>query len=234
MQIIKDVYQLCGSPYGLARAVSNCYAVKGQDSVILIDSGVDENQLNIIDANMKYWGLDKFPVSHLLITHSHFDHSGNAHVFKERGAVVYAGPGDAEGIEKGDDRTIGYAFNRTFPVCKVDTVLKDGDVIQAGGLEFKVIHMPGHTAGSLIFSIEMEGRLIFFTGDVINISAECDEALLGWNGSVDYDKAAYFQSITKIKDMEPDIILGGHFDNCLIDSGRIIKNAYLKALLELR
>lgn len=231
MQITRNIYQVSGFPYGVH---PNVYAVKGKDGIVLIDTGLDKYELGIIDENMKYWGLSVYPVTHALITHSHFDHAGNAHIFRERGAVIAAGPVDAEGIEAGDDRTIGYAYCKKFMPCHVDMKVKDGDIIRAAELEFEVIHVPGHSSGCVFYKLESEGKTIMFTGDAIRVGNNCESAILGWSGGVDYNLELYFETLKKISHLHADIILAGHFQPCLKDGWKIFQKAYTKALLDWR
>ena len=231
MQIIKDVFLLSGHAYGLH---PNVYAVRGTNGLVMIDSGLDEIDLSVIDRSCREWGLDKLPITHLLLTHAHFDHSGNAQILRQRGAVVVAGPSDAEGIEAGDDRTIPYAYGRMFPACKVDIRVSDGDTIHSGELVFSVIHVPGHSNGSVFYRLEKNGKVILFTGDVVRVKGNCEGALLGWSGGIDYNPDLYMKSLARIAKMECDILLGGHFHPCLKDGYKILQNAYMRALLDFR
>ncbi|WP_102345981.1 MBL fold metallo-hydrolase [Bacillus sp. Marseille-P3661] len=232
MQIIRNVFQVCGSPFGTN---TNSYAVKGEDSIVLIDGGLDEAQLEIVDENLKYWGLSDYPISHMLITHAHFDHSGNAHIFKKRGAQIVAGPGDAEAIETGDERTLSYAFRgKKFNPCKVDVTVKDGDIINAAGLNFEVIHTPGHSGGSVVYKLEVDGKMVLFMGDFLVIGPDCQSVEFGWNGSPDYDQKAYYESVVKIKDYPADILLTGHLQPCLRDGYAVLQDSYKEAILKLK
>jgi glyoxylase-like metal-dependent hydrolase (beta-lactamase superfamily II) len=231
MQLLRNVYLVSGFAYGLH---PNAYLVKGQNANVMIDTGLDENDLAVIDATMRDWGLDQAPVSHLLITHAHFDHCGNAHALRQRGAVTVAGPSDAEGIERGDDRTIPYAYGRKFPACPVDVKVKDGDTVEAAGLCFDVIHVPGHSSGCVFYRLVLDGRIILFTGDVVRVGTNCESAKLGWSGGVDYDRKAYMQSLQRIAKLEADVILAGHFQPCLRDGYKVLQNAYMRALLDWR
>ncbi|MGE5559129.1 MAG: MBL fold metallo-hydrolase [Bacillota bacterium] len=231
MQIIKDIFLVSGFAYGLH---PNVYAVKGEDAAVLIDTGLAEADLAVIDQNLAYWGLDKHPISHVLITHSHFDHCGNAHHLRKRGAKIAAGPGDAEGIECGDERTIDYAYQMKFPACPVDLKVSDGDVIHAAGLDFTVIHVPGHSGGCVFYRLELDGKVVMFTGDAVRVVGNCESAVLGWSGGTDYDRERYFSTLKKISRLQADIVLAGHFQPCLRDGWRIFQKAYMKALLEWR
>ena len=76
--------------------------------------------------------LTDLPVT-FVPSHFHYDHVGNGAELRRRGATVIAGPGDAEGIELADWRTAPYAAGFKVPVCTVDRVVQDGEVIEAGG-----------------------------------------------------------------------------------------------------
>ena len=231
MQILKDIYLTSGLPYGFH---PNAYAVKGPRGVVLIDCGLDERDLATIDATLRYWDLSALPITHLLITHAHFDHTGNAQALRGRGILTAAGPGDAEGIEQGDERTIPYAYGRAFPACGIDIRVTDGDIIDAAGLRFEVIHVPGHSTGCVIYKLVHEGRIILFTGDVAHVGETSDTARLGWNGAVDYDPAVYLQSLQRISRLAADLILAGHYQPCLQDGYKVLQNAYMRGLMELR
>lgn len=231
MQIIKDVYLVSGFAYGVH---ANVYAVKGEGGVVLVDTGTDAGELEVIDENLSYWGLTQHPLTHALITHAHFDHSGNAHILRKRGAAIAAGPGDAEGIELGDSRTIDYAFGRPFPACPVDIKVKDGDVVKAAGLEFAVFHVPGHSSGCVFYQLVKDNKTILFTGDVIRVDSNCSGAKLGWSGGEDYNLDVYLASLKRASKMKADIILAGHFQPCLKNGTKILQNAYMRALLDWR
>jgi hydroxyacylglutathione hydrolase len=85
----------------------------------------------------------------ILVTHHHPDHTGGvAELHEATGAPVY-GPAR---------ETIPEPFKR----------LKDGDTVQALGLTFEVIDVPGHTAGHIAFyTPDMDGRPLLFCGDTL-------------------------------------------------------------------
>ena len=75
-------------------------------------------------------------ITHLLLTHHHYDHVVGARKLADRfGVPILAHPLTAERI---DDR--------------VDETMVDGDVIETGGLRIEVIHTPGHCADHLALS----------------------------------------------------------------------------------
>jgi glyoxylase-like metal-dependent hydrolase (beta-lactamase superfamily II) len=119
----------------------------------------------------------------VLITHHHRDHAGNAERLRSSGARVLSHPADApylRGEKHRSDRGVvrflwrpWYAFYmgsyvakgiiRTPPVAKLDE-LADGEVLDVPGAP-RVVHAPGHTAGSC--ALFMEDRSLLFSGDAL-------------------------------------------------------------------
>ena len=105
-------------------------------------------------------------VTHLLVTHTHADHSPAAAAVKElTGATTYGfgpHPPDArsESEEHGD-----VAF---VP----DVEVRHGDVIEGPGFEFECLHTPGHISNHICYAERRRG--ILFPGDHV----------MGWSTSV--------------------------------------------------
>jgi glyoxylase-like metal-dependent hydrolase (beta-lactamase superfamily II) len=122
--------------------VSNSYlvaAAPGGEGVLIDAGGPMEPLYEAADRH----GLR---VTTLLLTHHHHDHVAEAAEAKARfGAEVVAHPVEAE-LMDGVDRTID-----------------PGAVIDAGGLQLRALHTPGHTAGMLSF----HGEGAVFTGDTL-------------------------------------------------------------------
>ncbi len=157
--------------------------IVGRGKVAVIDPGplLDEH-VEALKAALK----DE-TVTHILITHTHNDHSPAAAPLKAAtGAKTYAfGPHGAgkkhEGIdvEEGGDT----AFHP-------DVVVKDGDTIKGDGWTFDALYTPGHTSNHLCFALREEKAL--FSGDHV----------MGWSTTViappDGDMAQYFASLKKL------------------------------------
>ena len=122
---------------------------------VVIDGG--ENY-NLIKRTEKEYG---FKIKAVLLTHAHFDHSGNAKKLKDDGAQVYIGFKDAEKLACGG--TLSEDFGRKFESFTADHTLNDGDVIAVCGIKIEVISTPGHTDGSVTFKV---GNMLF-TGDTL-------------------------------------------------------------------
>jgi hydroxyacylglutathione hydrolase len=107
----------------------------------------------------------------LLITHGHWDHMADAHLFQKAGAKVYAHKADEvliEQVERVAPRyraMIPWLSDSAFTSCKVDAWLDEGDTVDAVGLTFEVRHVPGHCPGSILFYSTQEK--LAFVGDAI-------------------------------------------------------------------
>ncbi len=83
-------------------------------------------------------------------THGHWDHVRAWHDLHDAGVAVWGHPGD-------DD---------LFPL-PVDRELVDGEVLDVGDLAVEVLHVPGHTPGSLLYLVHGAQRPHLFTGDTL-------------------------------------------------------------------
>lgn len=156
--------------------------ILGRRDVVVVDPGPDIPAH--IDALMR--ALRDRRVTHILITHTHRDHSPAAAALKTFcNAKTYAcGPhrgGDDAGakVEEGADRDF-------MP----DVQVKDGDLLACDGFSIECVFTPGHTSNHMCYALVEEGAL--FTGDQV----------MGWSTTVvappDGDMAAYRASLEKL------------------------------------
>jgi len=133
----------------------------------------------------------------------------------------------------GDDRCIGYAVRRAFEPCAVDRVPSDGDTLTAGSLAFRAIAAPGHADSCLVYETVLDGRRIWFVGDVILTGLEGREVMLGWNGAPDYRRPAYLETLRPLAHLPCDVLLPGHGAPRIGEAWREVQMAYTRALMEL-
>jgi glyoxylase-like metal-dependent hydrolase (beta-lactamase superfamily II) len=156
--------------------------VIGSSEVAVIDPGPDLAEH--VEALLASLAGER--VTHILITHTHRDHSPAAAALKaSTGAPTWGfgphagGVRGEHGVEEGGD----WDFVPDVAVC-------DGERIAGRGWRFEVVHTPGHTSNHLCFALEDSG--ILFSGDHV----------MGWSTSVisppDGDMAAYMASLDKL------------------------------------
>jgi len=174
---------VANNPGGFTYKGTGTYIV-GQDEVAVIDPGpLDEAHIDALLGAIK-----GETVSHILITHTHMDHSPAAKPLKAHtGAPTYGfGPhGGAARNSDGPKLEEGADFDFV-----PDVVVGDGTVIDGKGWTIECVHTPGHTSNHICFGLREEKAL--FTGDHV----------MGWSTSIvsppDGNMQAYMASLTKL------------------------------------
>ncbi len=101
----------------------------------------------------------------LLNTHCHVDHIlGNAFVYDTYGLKPKAHKAEKEMLEIAAEQGQMFGFTLETPP-PLEDYLEDGDVVKLGNGTLKVLHVPGHSAGSLAFAVENPKLVI--TGDAL-------------------------------------------------------------------
>jgi glyoxylase-like metal-dependent hydrolase (beta-lactamase superfamily II) len=190
---------------------ANSYLAVADDTTLVIDTGVPGNAKKIIDY---VTGLGKKPseIGYIVLTHADIDHSGSVAELREiTGARVAIHTEDAPALSgerklkevKGILSPIFTLMSKImkFRPLKPDLLLKEGDEI--GG--FKVIHTPGHTAGSIC--LYQPGRLIF-AGDALRSDRKGNPKAPSKQMTLDIEEA--WKSVRKIAGLEFNILLPGH------------------------
>jgi glyoxylase-like metal-dependent hydrolase (beta-lactamase superfamily II) len=161
--------------------------IVGQGKVAIIDPGPDLAQ----HVEALLGALAGETVTHILVTHTHLDHSPAAAAVKQAtGAKTYGvGP---HGSGRAEDRTGvgGVTEEGGDHAFRPDIAVRDGDVVEGPGWRLSAIHTPGHTSNHICFALAEERAL--FSGDHV----------MGWSTSViappDGDMAAYMRSLDKL------------------------------------
>jgi len=134
----------------------------------------------------------------ILLTHGHYDHTAAC---AELDAPVYVHEGDAAMLSE-PDKSFAAIMREHYRPCAADYFLNDGDTVKIGGAQLKVIHTPGHSAGSVMFVSESG---VIFSGDTL--FAGSVGRTDGWSGSF----SEQMRSLMKIKAMDGDYrVLPGH------------------------
>jgi glyoxylase-like metal-dependent hydrolase (beta-lactamase superfamily II) len=193
---------------------ANCYIIYQKDggSAYIIDPGYDIKQTQ--DFIEKH-GLQ---VKAILLTHSHFDHSGKADALsKYYGVEVCAGREELDRYNGNTNRYVG---------SKVDMLFEGGETLDLDGETIEVFHTPGHTAGGLCF-YSKKSRIVF-TGDIIfNVD-------LGYTHFPGGSSARMKNSLkTVVNKWENDItIYPGHGDSATMKYVREVNNEFLDMIAE--
>jgi len=156
--------------------------VVGDGEVAVIDPGpdLDEHVAALVA------GLAGEQITHILITHTHRDHSPAAAAVKAASGATTWGFGPHAGGRRGDP-AVEEGGDWDFAP---DVRVRDGDSIAGKGWRFEAVHTPGHTSNHLCFALPESG--VLFSGDHV----------MGWSTSViappDGDMSAYMASLDKL------------------------------------
>jgi hydroxyacylglutathione hydrolase len=154
-------------------------------------------------------------VSTHVLTHAHGDHQGSSHqVCETLGIPLWCGERDAEAVEDGKIRDrmprhpIGIMFATAFtgPAHPVERRLQEGDEV-AG---FKVLDVPGHSAGHIAFWRETDRTLI--CGDVFT-NINVITGIPGLHEPPSFlspDPVRNRESMRRLAALEPALVCFGH------------------------
>jgi glyoxylase-like metal-dependent hydrolase (beta-lactamase superfamily II) len=145
-------------------------------------------------------------VTHILITHTHIDHSPAAAPLKAATGAPTLGFGPHGATGDTGEAGADLAF---VP----DTRLGDGDVVEGDGWQLEVLHTPGHASNHLCFALPEESAL--FSGDQV----------MGWSTTVigppDGNMTAYMRSLDRLSRREDKIYWPTHGGPILDPHGHV-------------
>jgi glyoxylase-like metal-dependent hydrolase (beta-lactamase superfamily II) len=138
-------------------------------------------------------------ISHVLVTHTHTDHSPGCALLKKKiDAPTFAyGPHGAGKLEEGVPVEEGGDMD-----FQPDELVRHGDVIEGGDWSVECVYTPGHTSNHMCFQLREDKAL--FTGDHI----------MGWSTSIisppDGDMAAYMASLELLLGRDDEVYWPTH------------------------
>jgi glyoxylase-like metal-dependent hydrolase (beta-lactamase superfamily II) len=200
---------------------SNVWHLRGRDRDLVVDTG---NGIGDLRGELASLTGDRSVIA--VATHRHFDHVGGLHAFDERWCheadadgvrsperVALRREDFPPGLED-EIRWFGYeppelvvtALPRAgfdlegwrTPGCEPTRLLAEGDVVDLGDRVLEVLHLPGHTPGSL--GLWDAGHGLLFTGD----TAELDDPLFA------EDEAAFVGSLERLRELPVELVAAGH------------------------
>lgn len=198
-RVWENIYMLGSSE--ISHPYDCCVYLIDVGELLLIDSGAGKSFDKLV-GNILKLKLNPEKISTIIVTHRHIDHIGSLAQFQQKyGARIVAHSLDAAAIETGKD-TGADAYGVDYQPCQVDIKLKGAEETLAfDGQELVVIHIPGHTPGSIAICCDVGGKRILFGQD---IHGPYDPF---WGG--DREKAII--SLQKLIDLKADILCEGHF-----------------------
>ncbi|MFZ5989807.1 MAG: MBL fold metallo-hydrolase [Bacillota bacterium] len=136
---------------------SNCYIAGDNGEGIIIDAGVGARDIMaVVEKN-------NLKIKYIILTHAHIDHICQVDEVREKtGAKVLIHENDSPKLTN-PVLNGSILFGSADSYKPADSVVHDGDELEAGGIKFEIIHTPGHSSGSICIKT---GNVIF-TGDTL-------------------------------------------------------------------
>lgn len=205
----------------------NIWHVRGRDFDLVIDTGMGLSPL-------KDWvrqASDR-PLK-AICTHCHFDHLGGLHEFACRlghraECHVFASPAPEAVVWSGDWPKIEIVSPIRHPGFEPETWritpapltghLDEGDVLDLGDAAYQVLHLPGHSPGSIALW-DPKARVVF-SGDAIYDGDLLDDLYHS-------DPQTYRLTLERLRGLDAEVIHGGHYPS--FGKARLIQiiDAYL-------
>jgi glyoxylase-like metal-dependent hydrolase (beta-lactamase superfamily II) len=221
---ISDDITLLWEPHVVPLMRCNIWHVRGRDRDLMIDTGM--GIVSLQEAARHLLQKDVTAVA----THTHSDHIGGHHEFehtlvheleaenlrspREPGTLLASVLGD-EAIRR--YREAGYPFDgdliTALPsadysmsdyrvrAATVTEIVKEGNIVDLGNRHFEVLHLPGHSPGSIGLWEAASGTL--FSGDAIY-----DGPLLDEIGGADIP--TYVRTMKRLRELPVQVVHAGH------------------------
>lgn len=224
-------FKISGNLYYVGTEDLACYLIATPQGHILINTGL-ENSAPMLRKSIESLGFKLTDIKILTHMQAHFDHvAAMAEMQKLTGAKVYSTEADTPILESGGKTDPYNGRDHAFAPVHVDRRLKDGDTIALGGSELKVVLSPGHTPGSVSYSLKGTDKPVF----LVNVPTVVMPLV---NNSLDPKIVDHYeQSFRVLKAQHPDIWVAAHAAQFDMDSKRKAgsfadASGYTKAIAE--
>jgi len=216
MKIAEGVYFIPGQDEMIPDSHTYVIGLPASNDLTLIDPGLMGKGQYKMEA-IKGDGIDPSAIKRVIMTHTHLDHIGCLPEILESipQAELWVHREEAVPLEQGDERTV-YGMDMFKSMCQaqygikpgafrfqVDRKLEGGASLEIGGMTWDVVHIPGHSSGSIAL-FNADGKILI-PGDTVY----ADYAI----GRFDLHGAGGPQlrdSLKTLSEMDVSILLPGH------------------------
>ncbi|MEU9233926.1 MBL fold metallo-hydrolase [Streptomyces subrutilus] len=231
-----ELIQITSAVWQLPLPVGHVHIVRLPDGYALIDTGVAGSAPAVLDALDQVGGRPG-DVRQIVLTHFHGDHMGSAaDLVAATGARVLAGALDAPFISgtAPEPEPVFTASERPLfeqvmaglaeagvPAAQhvpVDVELHDGDTLDGWGEPVRVLHVPGHTPGSI--ALHLTAGNVLFPGDLVATTE--GRAILG---PFNVDRQQAIASFRRLAALDPETICVPHGEPLLQGAGPVLRAA---------
>jgi len=215
-KISEEVYFIPGQDEFMPDAHAYVLGKPSSQNLSLIDAGVI-GKGNYKIQSIQQAGFELPAIKRIIMTHTHLDHIGCLTEIQKTlpWAELWVHQLEADLLEQGEEKAV-YGMDMFRVVCQlqfrlkpgafkfqVDRKLQGGETLDLGETVWEVIHIPGHSMGSI--GLYHRPAKILIPGDVVYADYAIGRFdLYGANAS------ELKKSLLKLADLEVDILLPGH------------------------
>lgn len=231
-----DVIELLPRLHLLRFPVGQAYLWRDGGELTLVDAGPAGSGAPIAEA-VTALGRHPRDVRRIVLTHFHEDHAGGAGEFAAlSGAEVLVHRLDTP-VVRGDapgppplfedwelplhEQAVKLLPEGDFARPRQVTEVSGGDVLDMGG-GAQIVHVPGHTHGSIALHLPEQG--VLFTGDTVAASP-VDGTVMP--GVFDLDRAQVLAACLRLAELDADVACFGHGDPVTGQAARALRSAAL-------
>jgi glyoxylase-like metal-dependent hydrolase (beta-lactamase superfamily II) len=222
MQIAQGIHRL-------TRGITNFYLLESQGGAYLVDAGTPRDW-DLLTGALAELSIPLDALEGVLLTHAHADHTGFAERARvDTGATVWIHHADEHAVKTGetdepDGAMTSYLLrpqlyktmlslgrrgaSKVIPVLEVAT-FSDGELLDLPGKP-RIIHAPGHTAGSSAILLEDESVLL--AGDVLStwnpLTGRAGPQIMP--AAMNRDTRQALESLDNLDGVAADLVLPGH------------------------
>jgi glyoxylase-like metal-dependent hydrolase (beta-lactamase superfamily II) len=215
-QITEDVCFIQGQDEFIPDSHVYVVGKPASGDLTLVDAGLMGKGHSKIQSLRKL-GIKLSDIKRIIMTHTHFDHIGCLREIQREipHAELWVHINEARPLEEGDEKTVygmdmfqtmgqtQYGIKPGEFTFEVDRILEGGETLKIGDTVWEVIHIPGHSQGSIGLYNSPEKVLI--PGDVVYADYAIGRFdLHGANGP------QLKESLLSLAELEVDILLPGH------------------------
>jgi glyoxylase-like metal-dependent hydrolase (beta-lactamase superfamily II) len=180
------------------------------DGVVAIDAGTSPAR---VSAALGEAGLAGQAISHLILTHAHFDHVGGVDAVRGPGTQVVTHAAFPEGLEhqRGNTLPFRYFLGNTggagpsgIPDSDIvpDRLISEPVTLKVGGTELELYPTPGGETGDALM-VYLPGSGLLFTGDVMM-------PYLGAPFFAEGSPDGLLETLAFIRELQPRVLIQGH------------------------
>lgn len=147
-----------------------------------------------LDARLGQLGVDPGDLAYVVLSHLHFDHAGNAGMFKDTGAKLIVNDKEKEFAFGFDGLFTGAHLKTDYEDLDLETVSGDTELLPG----ITLLEAPGHTPGTMAMQVDLpDTGTMIFTSDAIYMGDSYGPPVTP--AAIVNDLTAFYASVEKIR-----------------------------------